>query len=182
MLFLRRRLRGSPSQRTEGTRAPLFPRFPNGRRRCATHAHSAGRGGRLRCGCRGAEPARRCHAVPLRVGAAGAVGMEIRARPRAGFLHELRGVLKEQAAEAKKSHFGKEIGECLRCAPRCSAPRPALRTAVAVCHGALQPAFRVGDAAQELLFVSGWNFFSASTDTVQFKTSSPCRRVVVPDL
>lgn len=139
MLFLWRRLRGSPSQRTEGTRAPLFPRFPNGRRRCATHAHRAGRGGRLRCVRRGAVPARRCHAAPLRARTAGAVGMEILARPRAGFLHELPRVLKEQAAEAKKSHFGKEIGECLRCAPRCSAPRPALRTAVAVCHGALQP-------------------------------------------
>lgn len=58
---------------------------------------------------RGAVPAWRCHAAALRVVAPRAVGVEARARPRAGFLHELRRLLKEQAAEAKKSHFGKEI-------------------------------------------------------------------------
>lgn len=40
--------------------------------------------------------------------------------------------------------------------------------------------FGVGETAQDLFFVSGWNSLSPGIDTVQFKADFPCRRVVVP--
>lgn len=116
--------RGFPSQHLSPPHSALRGRTARSSRAFPTAGGAALRmrtawGGAGGCAVRrGAVPAWRCHAAALRVVAPRAVGVEARARPRAGFLHELRRLLKEQAAEAKKSHFGKEIGECLRWALR----------------------------------------------------------------